>query len=60
MPQFFRVKPIWFLAKRESGKKLAKIKEKKKVIETEVKTLPERKNKGKRLDNKDFEIFYYH
>ena len=40
--------------------KLAKIKEKRKMIETEVKTSPGRRNKRKRLDKKDFEIFYYH
>ena len=34
--------------------------EKKKVIETEVKTSPEKRNKRKRLGNKDFEFLYYH
>ena len=51
--------PSGFSAKRKV-EKLAKIKKKKDVIETEVKTTTKRKNKGKRLSNQTLDNFYYH
>ena len=51
--------PSGFSAKRKM-EKLAKIKKKENVIETEVKTTTKRKDKGKRLSNQTLDNFYYH
>jgi len=51
--------PSDFSAKKKV-EKLAEIKKKEDMIETEVKTTTKRKEKGKQLSNQTFDNFYYH